>query len=114
MFINLLKDIARPHVMEIILLLKRNSGMAVNELSAALRMSYMGVKQHCTELEKKGFLDTWRRPGEVGRPEKLYRLTEKAAAFYPESGNELTLEILHSIQQIYGPSAPDKLPRVAS
>ena len=109
MFLRIARDIAKPQTFAILDLLKRSTGLPVKELAKAMKMSYMGVKQHCTELEKKGFLDTWRRPGEVGRPEKLYRLTEKAAAFYPESGNELTLEILHSIQQIYGPSAPDKL-----
>lgn len=109
MFLRIARDIAKPQSFAILDLLKRSTGLPVKDLAKALKMSYMGVKQHCVELEKKGFLDTWRRPGEVGRPEKLYRLTPKAAAFYPEAGNEMTLEILQSIQQIYGPSAPDKL-----
>lgn len=109
MFLRIARDIAKPQSFAILDLLKRSTGMPVKELAKALKMSYMGVKQHCLELEKKGFLDTWRRPGDVGRPEKLYRLTAKAAAFYPEAGNEMTLEILQSIQQIYGPTAPDKL-----
>lgn len=109
MFLRIARDIAKPQTFAILDLLKRSTGLSVNELAEALKMSYMGVKQHCLDLEKKGLLDTWRRPGAVGRPEKAYRLTGKAAAFYPEAGNELTLELLHSIQQIYGPSAPDKL-----
>ena len=109
MFLRIARDIAKPQSFAIFDLLKRSTGMPVGELAKALKMSYMGVKQHCVELEKKGFLDTWRRAGETGRPEKLYRLTAKAAAFYPEAGNEMTLEILQSIQQIYGPTAPDKL-----
>jgi predicted ArsR family transcriptional regulator len=72
-------------------------------------MSYMGIKQHCVEMEKKGLLDTWRNPKALGRPEKLYRLTEKGASFFPEVGNELSCEILHSVQDLYGPNAPDKL-----
>ncbi len=109
MFLRIARDIAKPQSFAILDLLKRSTGLPVKEIAKAVKMSYMGAKQHCVELEKKGFLDTWRRPGEVGRPEKLYRLTAKAAAFYPEAGNEMTLEILQSIQQIYGPSAPDKL-----
>ena len=109
MFLRIVRDISKPQLFAILDLLKRSTGLPVKELAKALKMSYMGVKQHCLDLEKKGLLDTWRRPGEVGRPEKLYRLTAKAAAFYPEAGNEMTLEILQSIQQIYGPSAPDKL-----
>jgi predicted ArsR family transcriptional regulator len=109
MFLRIARDIAKPQSFAILDLLKRSTGLPVKDLAKALKMSYMGVKQHCVELEKKGLLDTWRRSGEMGRPEKLYRLTAKAAAFYPEAGNEMTLEILQSIQQIYGPSAPDKL-----
>ncbi len=109
MFLRIARDIAKPQSFAILDLLKRSTGMPVKELANALKMSYMGVKQHCVELEKKGLLDTWRRREATGRPEKLYRLTAKAASFYPEAGNEMTLEILQSIQQIYGPSAPDKL-----
>lgn len=109
MFLRIARDIAKPQSFAILDLLKRSTGLPVKDLAKALKMSYMGVKQHCVDLEKKGFLDTWRRPGDVGRPEKLYRLTAKAASFYPEAGNEMTLEILQSIQQVYGPTAPDKL-----
>jgi predicted ArsR family transcriptional regulator len=109
MFLKTVRDIAKPQHFAIIELLKRSTGMPVAELGRALKMSYMGVKQHCLDLEKKGWLDTWRRPVPNGRPEKLYRLTPKAASFYPEAGNEMTLELLQSIQEIYGPSAPDKL-----
>jgi predicted ArsR family transcriptional regulator len=109
MFLKSIRDIAKPQHFAIIDLLKRSTGMPVAELGRALKMSYMGVKQHCLELEKKGWLDTWRRPVPNGRPEKLYRLTAKAAALYPEAGNEMTLEMLQCIQDIYGPNAPDKL-----
>ena len=109
MFLKSVRDIAKPQHFAIIELLKRSTGMPVAELGRALKMSYMGVKQHCLDLEKKGWLDTWRRPVANGRPEKLYRLTSKAAALYPEAGNEMTLEILQSIHDIYGGSAPDKL-----
>lgn len=109
MFLKIVRDISKPQSFAIMDLLKRSTGLSVNELAKALKMSYMGIKQHCIDLEKKGFLDTWRRPGEAGRPEKAYRLTEKAAAFYPEAGNEMTLEILRSVQDIYGPSAANEL-----
>ncbi len=109
MFLKAVRDIAKPRHFAIIDSLKRSTGMSVTELSTALEMSYMGVKQHCQELEKKGWLETWRRPVPNGRPEMLYRLTARASSFFPEAGNELTLEILHSIQEVYGPTAPDKL-----
>ncbi|MEM7396649.1 MAG: MarR family transcriptional regulator, partial [Verrucomicrobiota bacterium] len=67
MLLSELRKISRPHWLEILIHVKRSTGLSVSELAKALRMSYMGVKQHCQDLEKKGFLDTWRRPKEVGR-----------------------------------------------
>lgn len=109
MFLKVARAIARPQTFAILDLLKRSTGLSVNEIAKALKLSYMGVKQYCTELEKKGLVDTWRRPTTMGRPEKSYRLTPKAASFYPEVGNEMTLDLLKSIAQLYGETAPDKL-----
>jgi predicted ArsR family transcriptional regulator len=83
--------------------------MTVTELCTAMKMSYMGVKQHCVELEKAGFLDTWRRPKAAGRPEKLYRLTPKADVLFLNCGPTLTLDLLTTAERVYGESAPPKL-----
>lgn len=110
MFSQVLRDIARPSYSEIIEALKRSDGMAISELSKELDMSYMGVKQHCVNLEKKGYLETWRVPRkQVGRPEKLYRLTEKCDELFPQAGVGLTLAMMKGVQQVYGDAAPEKL-----
>ena len=109
MFSKVLRDIAKPQWIEIISVLKRSTGMSVAELSKRLKMSYMGVKQHCVELQKRGYLDTWRRPKNIGRPEKAYRLTQKVNALFPQVGNELTLEILEAVEQTYGSNSSEKL-----
>lgn len=83
--------------------------MSVNEIAKAMKMSYMGIKQHCVVLEKSGYLDTWRRPKASGRPEKLYRLTRKTEVLFPQTGNELTLDMLVTAQKVYGDTAPQKL-----
>lgn len=108
MFLKILRDIARPQWYRIIFLVKRSTGVSVPELARDLEMSYMGVKKHCVALEKLGYLDTWRRPKEVGRPEKLYRLTEKANALFPQIGNEVTLTLLESAEQ-FVPNAAERL-----
>jgi predicted ArsR family transcriptional regulator len=109
MFFKVINDVGKPQWLAIIKNLKRSTGMSVNELAAALGMSYMGVKQHCVDLQKKGYVDTWRRPKEVGRPEKVYRLTEKARPLFPVYDNELTIEILEATDQLHGPNAAEKL-----
>lgn len=113
-FVNqrLIAEIGKSQRLRIVNRLKRTQGMSVGELSELLGMSYMGVKQHCIELEQRGYLDTFRRPNpkhRIGRPEMLYRLTRKAHELFPTASNEMTLELLASAQALYGPAAPEKL-----
>ena len=106
---KLIREIGRSQRLDILTSLKRDGGKSVKELAAQFGMSYMGIKQHCLELEREGYLDTWRRPKPVGRPEMLYRLTKRADGLFPEVSNPLTVEILEAVQQTYGLSAPTKI-----
>src|SRR5580765_7517631 len=106
---RLISEIGRTQRLEIINSLKRTRGMSVNELVDKMKMSYMGIKQHCLTLQRDGYLDTWRRPQKMGRPEMVYRLTRRSHDLFPSDSNAFTLELLESVQQIYGPNAPEKL-----
>lgn len=106
---QLLSEIGRTQRLEILNTLKRTKGLSVNELVAKMKMSYMGIKQHCLTLERDGYLDTWRRPQKMGRPEMVYRLTRRTHDLFPCDSNEMTLELLKSIAEIHGPNAPEKL-----
>jgi predicted ArsR family transcriptional regulator len=106
---RLLAEIGRTQRLEIVNALKRSRGLSVNELVDRMRMSYMGIKQHCLTLQRDGYLDTWRRPQKMGRPEMVYRLTRRAHDLFQADSNRFTLELLDSVQSIYGPNAPEKL-----
>ncbi len=83
--------------------------MTVRELAGELGMSYMGAKQICLDLEKDGFLQTFRRHHGVGRPEILYSLTEKAQALFPQADNVVVLSLLDQARKLFGAGAPEKL-----
>jgi predicted ArsR family transcriptional regulator len=106
---KLLSEIGRTQRLEILNTLKRTKGLSVNQLVDKMQMSYMGIKQHCLTLERDGYLDTWRRPQKMGRPEMVYRLTRRTHDLFPCDSNDFTLEILKSIREIHGPNAPEKL-----
>src|SRR5713101_5671469 len=106
---RLLAEIGRTQRLELLTSLKRTQGMSVNELVAKMKMSYMGIKQHCLTLERDGYLDTWRRPQRMGRPEMVYRLTRRTHDLFPADSNQFTLELLKAAEDIYGPNAPEKL-----
>jgi predicted ArsR family transcriptional regulator len=106
---RLLAEIGRTQRLEILNSLKRTRGMSVNELVEKMQMSYMGIKQHCLTLQRDGYLDTWRRPQKMGRPEMVYRLTRRSHDLFQSDSNAFTLDLLKSVREIYGPNAPEKL-----
>jgi len=99
-YYKILKNLSKPHWFEIIRLVKCSEGLSVGELAEAMGMSYMGVKKHCVALQKLGYLDTWRRPKDVGRPEKSYRVTRRIDPLFPQIGNEVSLAILRAAAQL--------------
>jgi predicted ArsR family transcriptional regulator len=103
------REIAPSVAWDILLRIKRSGGMSVNELCAGLKMSYMGVKQHCDSLKKRGYLDTWRRPKKTGRPEKIYRATPKLDLVLPQWGSELAMGLLLVISQLDGETSAERL-----
>lgn len=105
----MLAEIGRTQRLEILNSLKRSKGMSVNELVRKMKMSYMGIKQHCLTLQRDGYLDTWRRPQKMGRPEMVYRLTRRTHDLFQTDSNAFTLELLKSVQETYGPNAAEKL-----
>src|SRR6201993_1824758 len=106
---RLISEIGRTQRLDIINSLKRTKGMSVNELVNKMNMSYMGQKQHCTPLHRDGYLDTWRRPQKMGRPEMVYRLTRRSHDLFQADSHQLTLDLLRAAQEIYGPNAAEKL-----
>jgi predicted ArsR family transcriptional regulator len=106
---KLLRKLAKSQKYLILAEIKRSQGLSVSQLCERINLSYMGVKQHCVALEKDGYLDTWRRPKGMGRPEKAYRLTTIAQEFFPSEATNFTGDILRSLEQVYGPAAPEKI-----
>lgn len=110
MFSQVLQDISKPSYLGIIGELKRSGGLAIPELAKLLDMSYMGVKQHCVNLESMGYIKAWRVPrAKVGRPQKLYQLTAKSDPLFPSGGVDLVLALLQGVKQNFGETAPEKL-----
>ena len=106
---KLIRELGRGQRAEILTVLKRRGGLSVKELAAHFHLSYMGLKGPCLDLERDGYLDTFRRPVALGRPELVYRLTRRAHELFPGANNQFTGEILEAVQQAYGPAAPTKL-----
>ncbi len=110
---RLIQQVGRSARLRVLNELKRTQGLCVTDLAARLGMSYMGIKDLCVDLEKRGLLDTWRSAQPLGRPQMLYRLTERAHDLFPTTSNAMTIDVLTAAQKLFGTTAAEKLLLVA-
>jgi len=93
----------------ILYLLKSKGPQSAAQLAKRLGVTAMAVRQHLYGFGEQGlvaFADQ-RRP--VGRPVRVWRLTERAAARFPESHAELTLEMIAAVRTTFGEEGLDRL-----
>jgi predicted ArsR family transcriptional regulator len=78
-------------------------------MARRLGITAMAVRQHLYRLSARAMVDyrDERRP--VGRPARLWRLTDRAASKFPDSHAELTLEMIRAIRQTFGEAGLDRL-----
>jgi predicted ArsR family transcriptional regulator len=93
----------------ILYLLKSKGPQSAAQLAKRLGVTAMAVRQHLYGFGEQGlvaFADQ-RRP--VGRPVRVWQLTERAAARFPESHAELTLEMIAAVRTTFGEEGLDRL-----
>jgi len=93
----------------IVNLLKINGKMTINEVSAQLDMSSMGVRQHLGSLERDGLVEYYRQKSNRGRPKYIYTLTDQAKEIFPESYKSFAMEILEEAEDIGGENLVNQL-----
>src|SRR2546423_9565925 len=72
-------------------------------------MSSRGINQICVTPKRDGYLTPRGRRKKRARPEMVYRLTRRSHDLFPFDSNQITLELLKSVRDIYGANAPEKL-----
>jgi predicted ArsR family transcriptional regulator len=88
---------------EIVKLLRRHGTMTVDELSRAIGISSVAVRQHLEVLEAEGLLDTETERRPIGRPRRVFRLSEAADDLFPKNYSGLALMILEHLEEADGP-----------
>jgi predicted ArsR family transcriptional regulator len=93
----------------ILYLLKSKGPQTATRLARRLNVTPMAVRQHLYAFSKEGLVDfsDERRP--VGRPVRVWRLTERAQARFPENHAELTLEMIEAMRATFGEDGLDQL-----
>ena len=84
------------------LLLKRKSGLTVEELSKALKVTRNAVRQHLAALENSSLVAPGGTRPSGGRPEQLYVLTEAGKELFPRHYSWFAQLVVESIKQETG------------
>lgn len=90
---------------QILDLLCRHKSLTATELSEALGIGAVGIRQHLALLERDGLVRVAGLRRGVGRPSHLYALTESAEQLFPRRYDRLAADALAFVEQHGGPDA---------
>ena len=89
--------------MRILQLLKMRAGMTVGQLTDALPISQMGIRQHLAILESESLVEYYREKQKRGRPLHVYRLTDQANSLFPTTYANFAVGLMHEVAKFNGP-----------
>jgi len=93
--------------------LKTKGPRSAAELAARLGVTREAARQHLAAMEEQGLVTSEPVRGRVGRPERIWTLTDtpEVSARFPDSHAELTVGLLEAAQAAFGTEGLDRLVR---
>ncbi len=90
-------------------LLKQRGGLTVQVIAEALGITQVAVRKHLDALEEQRMVVAQRMPLPRGRPNFVYHLTELADSFFPQTYDQLAVELLDDLVALDGEEKLDRL-----
>jgi predicted ArsR family transcriptional regulator len=90
-------------------IIKRRGPQRAADLAAVLGISAEAARQQLIHLEKEGLVAPEAVRGEVGRPSRFWRLTERGHARFPDTHAELTVQLIDAMRAELGTAALDRV-----
>ncbi|WP_152655043.1 metalloregulator ArsR/SmtB family transcription factor [Oceanobacillus sp. CFH 90083] len=87
---------------KIIQVLKEQGTSTMDALMEHFTISETAVRKQLHVLVQKGFIEVQQHKKEIGRPHHTYRLTEKSQESFPNRYKELSLDLLHDLEELQG------------
>jgi predicted ArsR family transcriptional regulator len=98
----------------ILFLLKTRGAQTAAGLARRLDITSMAVRQQLQRLQDAELVAFDEERGSVGRPARIWRLTEQAAEQFPEGYAELAVDMLGALRSTFGEAGLAKLLDVRS
>lgn len=89
--------------------LKSRGPQAAATLAAACAITPMGAHKQLQTLAAQGLVDFHDEPQGVGRPRRIWRLTDTGHGRFPDRHGDLTVQLLRHAAEHLGPQALDTL-----
>lgn len=93
----------------ILQLLRRHGELTAQELSDALGIGAVGIRQHLALLERDALVRISGLRRSIGRPANIYALTTEAEEQFPKRYDRLALEVIDYMATVGGSTAVDDL-----
>jgi len=96
-----------PTRRRILIALKEHGGLTADELGKELGITSVAVRQHLTNLELGQLVDHEQVKRATGRPTFVYHLTGPAHLLFPSSYDQLAIQVLRTVKDLFGQQAID-------
>ena len=93
----------------ILLLLKTRGPKTTAAVARHLAITVAGARKHLSALAGDGLVEFVEEKGRVGRPQRHWRLAERAAGRFPDNHAFLTLELIGTARAVFGEKGLDSL-----
>jgi predicted ArsR family transcriptional regulator len=93
----------------VLLQLKTRGPQTAAQIARRLGVTPMAVRQHLAGLEDEALVRHRPLRRGVGRPARVWELTDRAGARFPDSHADLTVELLEAMRSAFGEDGLDRL-----
>ena len=93
----------------IVQLLKQRGGLTVQAIAESLGITQVAVRKHLEALQQQNLVVARRAPVPRGRPTSVYQLTDSADSLFPQTYNQLAVELLEDLVALDGAEKLDRL-----
>ena len=94
---------------QVLEIMKGTEPKTAGQLAARLGMSAVGMRLHLNALARKGLVRFEERKGKVGRPLRVWSLTDAAGVSFPDAHAALAVDLIGAVKELYGKKALRRL-----
>ena len=90
-------------------ILKTKGAQPVRNIAQEMDITTEGARFHLLKLEKKELVQAQTKAEGRGRPKKIWSLTDKGNARFPDTHSLLTVQLIQNVEEELGEDSLDKL-----